>query len=253
MATQPTGLLIPLYVYPANIHTNSDFNRVMDLKRRFRSIPFWVIVNPASGPGDSVDANYSKAIDRLVGAGCTVLGYVTTDYARQDEAEVIQHVKRWRELYPRVQGIFFDEMVYEDNERFSQYQARLNVNAQQLGFWPTVANPGTDTPERYFKSTAADVVVIHEGNQWPTEKKLHGDYFGGYSDYPSHTRAVLVYGQKTLDPEQVRLAAKYAGLIYVTDDRFDPKNPNEPNPWDTVPNYLEELCEMLTRIAAQQK
>ena len=32
-AQQPTGLLIPLYYYPANVHTNEVFNRLMDLKK----------------------------------------------------------------------------------------------------------------------------------------------------------------------------------------------------------------------------
>ncbi len=248
MASQPTGLLIPLYIYPANIHTNAEFNRVMELKRRFHSIPFWIIVNPDSGPGTAIDANYTKAIDRLVGAGCTVIGYVSTDYARRTQSQVVQQMKQWKEFYPRVQGIFFDEMVYEDNLKSSEYQSQLNLSAQKLGFWPTIANPGTDTPERYFKSPAADVIVIHESDQWPTEAKLHGDYFGGYSDYPRHTRAVLVYGQTKLDAEQVRLAAKYTGLIYVTNDRYTPKDPQEPNPWDSVPDYLNELCELLSTM-----
>jgi hypothetical protein len=42
-----------------------------------------VVVNPASGPGKAADANYTKAIDRLRGAGCVVLGYVTTNYGKR--------------------------------------------------------------------------------------------------------------------------------------------------------------------------
>ena len=81
MPIQSPGLLIPLYIYPANIHTNVDFNRVIDFKRRSPSVPFWVILNPATGPGEAVDANYVKAIDRLQGAGCIVLAYVTANSA----------------------------------------------------------------------------------------------------------------------------------------------------------------------------
>src|SRR5437868_3015881 len=57
-AQERTGLLVPLYVYPADIHTNRVYNRLIDLKRRYETVPFWVIVNPASGPGKQVDANY---------------------------------------------------------------------------------------------------------------------------------------------------------------------------------------------------
>ncbi len=61
-ASQKAGLLIPLYIYPENVHTNDSWNRVMDLKRTYAEVPFWVIVNPASGPGNAVDANYTKGM-----------------------------------------------------------------------------------------------------------------------------------------------------------------------------------------------
>ena len=113
-ASQKMGLLIPLYIYPANIHTNADYNRVMELKRQYSEVPFWVILNPASGPGTEVDANYTKAVDRLIGSGCVVLGYVPTDYGKIPEKDVQRHLDAWRRMYPRVHGIFYDEMIYED-------------------------------------------------------------------------------------------------------------------------------------------
>src|SRR5262245_61700185 len=57
-AQERTGVLVPMYVYPANVHTNATYNRLMDLKRQFETVPMWVIINPASGPGKQVDANY---------------------------------------------------------------------------------------------------------------------------------------------------------------------------------------------------
>ena len=60
----------------------------------YREVPFWVIVNPASGPGEAVDANYTKAIDRLIGAGCVVLGYVPTDYGRAPFEQVEKICRR---------------------------------------------------------------------------------------------------------------------------------------------------------------
>ena len=32
-AQERTGVLVPLYVYPADIHTNAVWNRLMDVKR----------------------------------------------------------------------------------------------------------------------------------------------------------------------------------------------------------------------------
>src|SRR5262245_58416662 len=175
-AQERTGVLVPMYLYPENVHKNAAYNRLMDLKRQYETVPMWVIVNPASGPGKQVDANYTRAIDRLVGAGCVVLGYVTTSYGKRPEADVRKDIDQWLKMYPRIQGIFFDEMINEDTDAGVKYQAGLTRYAHTAGCWPTVANPGTDTPGRYFAARAADVLIVHEGDAWPKEERLKGDY-----------------------------------------------------------------------------
>jgi hypothetical protein len=246
-AQERTGILLPLYVYPANIHTNESYNRVIDLKRRFESVPFWVIVNPASGPGKDVDANYTKAIDRLYGAGCVILGYVSTSYAKRSEADVQGDIDRWLRLYPRIHGVFFDEMNNADTEAALSHQVNLNRFARKAGLWPTVANPGTDTPQRYFDADAADVIVVHEGDDWPDPVRLKGDYFGGYADYPPFTRAVLVHSVEAFDPRPLQVVRQHARWVYVTDDPYKQNDPHTDNPWDTVSNHLEATCQELSR------
>jgi hypothetical protein len=240
-----TGLLIPLYSYPANIHTNEVFNRVIAVKRDHETVPFWVIVNPASGPGDQVDANYTKAIDRLQGAGCMILGYVSTRYGKRTPAEVQADIDRWTKLYPKTQGIFFDEMIYEDTPEAAAHQAKINLHARQKGFWPTVANPGAETPERYFAADCADVIVIHELDQVPTEARLKGDYFGGYSDYPPFRRSVLLHSQPSFDNDALRMIRRYARWVYFTEKPFRINDPSAANPWDGVSQYLEDMCKAL--------
>lgn len=242
-----TGVLVPMYVYPANVHTNSVYNRLIDIKRRHETVPMWVIVNPASGPGTQVDANYTKAIDRLIGAGCVVLGYVTTSYGKRPVAEVRKEIDLWRKFYPRTHGIFFDEMIYEDTDAGSKYQASLNRQAAEAGFWPTVANPGTDTPGRYFAADVADVIVVHEGDSWPKEDRLKGDYFGGYSDYPPSTRAVLLHSTPSLDAGALRMVRKYVRWVYVTEDPYRLNDPKADNPWDTLSKHLDMICDQLAR------
>ena len=244
-AQQRTGVLVPMYVYPADIHKNPAYNRLMDLKRQHETVPMWVIVNPASGPGERVDTNYTKAIDRLIGSGCVVIGYVSTSYGKRSEADVRQDIDRWLTLYPRIQGVFFDEMRTEDTEAAATYQGNLNRYAHNLGCWPTVANPGTDTPGRYFATDAADVIVIHEGDSWPKEDRLKGDYFGGYSDYPPFTRGLLLHSQAKLDRTALKMARKYVRWVYVTEAVFRANDPQAANPWDRVSKHLEVLCEQL--------
>jgi hypothetical protein len=246
-AQERTGVLVPLYLYPADIHTNRTYNRLIELKRRYETVPLWVVLNPASGPGADVDANYTKAIDRLQGAGCVVLGYVTTSYGRRPAAEVKADIDRWLALYPRTQGIFFDEMVYEDTDAAVQHQVALHAYARDAGCWPTVGNPGADTPGRYFAAQAADVIVIHEGDGWPDEARLKGDYFGGYADWPPFTRAVLVHSQARFDPRPLGMARQCVRWVYVTDDLYRPDDPQADNPWDSLSRHLEALCAELAR------
>jgi len=244
-ASQKMGLLIPLYIYPEDIHTNADYNHVMDLKRQYSGVPFWVIVNPASGPGDEVDANYTKAIDRLIGAGCVVLGYVPTNYGKLSVMDVRRDMDTWRRMYPRVHGIFFDEMIYEDTATAVDHQKQLSTMAHKMGYWPTVANPGTDTPGRYFAAEAADVIVVHESDHWPNEAQLHGNYFGSYSDYPPTTRATLMYSQATCDANAIKMARRYTRWIYVTQDTYKLNDADHPNPWDDLSVHLETILKTL--------
>lgn len=245
-AQQRTGVIVPLYLYPRNIHQNPAYNRLMELKRRYETVPMWVILNPASGPGTQVDANYTKAIDRLQGAGCVVLGYVSTSYGKRAEGEVRKDIDQWGKLYPGIHGIFFDEMIYEDKENAVKYQVALRRHAQEAGYWPTVGNPGADTPGRYFASAAADMILIHEGDRWPREERLKGDYFGGYADYPPFTRGVLVHSQPRLDRAALRMVRQYARWVYVTDAPYRAGDPTAANPWNRLSRHLEEICEQLS-------
>ncbi|MFO0942294.1 MAG: spherulation-specific family 4 protein [Pirellulales bacterium] len=247
LAQQRTGLIIPLYLYPANVHTNDSYNRIIALKREHDTVPFWVIVNPATGPGEQADQNYVKAIDRLLGAGCVVLGYVSTEYGKRDAQKVEDDLGRWQIMYPRVQGTFFDEMIYENSPAKIAHQKKLKAAADKRGFWPVVANPGTDTPEAYFKENVADVIIVHESEKWPEESKLHGNYFGGYSDYPNHSRGVLVHSMKQLDAAKVLMIQKYAKWIYVTQDEYRVGDPKAPNPWDAPSEHIETMCKLLER------
>ncbi len=253
LANQPTGLIVPLYQYPANIHRNVAFNRLMDLKKAHPTVPVCVIVNPANGPGaEALDPNYVKAIDRFHGAGIVTLGYVSTHFAQVPLEQVLKNIALWKTRSLRINGIFLDEMTNDDVAAHVDYYVRATQTARDAGFWPIFSNPGTPTPEPYFKRPAADVIIIHENETFPTEEMLRGDYFGGYADYPPSTRAVLVHSFKAFDRAKFTMTRKYVRWIYVTHDRFDSKaDPNDPknNPWDELSLHLETMFDELSRPA----
>lgn len=248
---QPTGLLIPLYHYPANVHTNAVFNRLIDLKKSYPTVPVCAIVNPANGPGTGrLDANYVKAIDRLRGAGVVLLGYVSTRFTAQPSKRVIQDIEAWKTRYPKVSGLFLDEMANKPDVATVQFYKQATLAGHNAGFWPVFANPGTATPEPFFAESAADIFVIHENRIWPTESDLKGDYFGGYADYPPWTLAVLMHSQKNFDRARFAMIRKHVRWLYVTDDVFDAKaDPNDTNnnPWDELSEHLEVSFRELSR------
>lgn len=246
-AQERPGVLIPLYVYPTRAEATPAYARLIDAKRRFETVPFWVIINPASGPGKKVDPTYTRVIDRLRGAGCVLLAYVSTSYGKRPAADVQADIDTYRKFYPRLQGIFFDEMIYEDTDAAVKIQVAYRKSAHEAGYWPTVANPGAATPGRYFSARAADVIVIHEGNAWPREATLKGETPGGYADHPPFTRGLLLHSRDTLDRAELKTARRYVRWIYVTEGLFRPGDATAANPWDRLSKHLESLCEQLER------
>lgn len=247
LAQQPTGLLIPLYLYPADIHTNAAYNRLIALKKSHPRVPICVILDPADGPGEQPDGNYKQAALRLGGAGCVVLGYVSTRYAQRPLEEVKADIKKWGTFYRSIHGIFLDEQAYDAHESRLKYYEEATRFAHDQGYWPVFANPGTNQIEPYFQRPTADVIVVHENEFYPDEKTLQGDYFGGHADYPPYRRASLVHSMKTLDEQQLRVMARHTRWIYVTEDMYKANTPGADNPWDSLSGHTETLLELLDR------
>lgn len=230
------GIILPLYIYPSNIFTNADYNQVIDLKKKYNKVPLTTILNPASGPGTVADGNFTYAIRRLHGAGATVVGYVSTAYGVRDIGLVKTDVDTWLTLYPEIDGIFFDEM--NNVVGGEAYYAELLTYSHNEGCFPVIGNPGAGVPESYFLTQTADVIVVYESATPPTEATLKGDYADGYASHPYYNRGCLVYGAASLDLSLLLMMGKYSGLVYITSG-------TSPNPWATLPSYLESLFSSL--------
>ncbi len=136
----PTGLLIPLFIYPTTVSTWSS---IAALPAAYPNVPVIAIVNPDSGPGSSQDPNYVAGINSLKAAGVVTIGYVWTNYGGVSLQSVESSIDAWKNLYG-VTGIFLDAMAYHTGYE-SYYQSIVSYAKGTDGMSIVIGNPGTDT------------------------------------------------------------------------------------------------------------
>lgn len=253
LTNRGSGLVIPYYLNPNSPYSDADAQRLLGLMRQYHNVPVIVAINPNTGPGTATDPNYSDFIAVLHGAGGTVCGYVATGFGTRPEADVYADIGLWQSLYSArpVDGIFLDEMPWELGPEgvgtaYVDLYKRYTDHCHSNGLYPVVANPGTNQQEAWFATWTADIIIVHEDSDWPTEGSMAGNYAGGHADYSYTRRAALVYGQPTLDTSELTTLGQYVQWVYVTDDEM---TGGALNPWDALPSYLEDLFAALTPAA----
>ena len=224
--TQSAGAtIVPLYSYP----TESPWSAIASAKLAHPSVTVTAIVNVDNGPGTAVDSAFTSGIRTLTTAGIIVIGYVYTSYGARATAIVKADVDAWREFYPAISGIFFDE---ESNTNGTDaYYRDLGTYVKSNGMTLTVGNPGTDTTSAYIN--ALDVTFIYETAGLPSATMLTN----WRSRYPLKGVGVIPYAAN-LDLAWMQQARSAVGYIYVTNDDL-------PNPWDTLPSYFSNLLAAL--------
>jgi hypothetical protein len=220
-------LMVPAYFYPAGAGLG-------EWEKLFRSAarPAVVaIVNPASGPGRTADPNYTAIVKRAAHAKVTLIGYITTSYAKRPIADVKADIDLWLRLYPGIRGIFFDEQASDASH--VDYQASLYSyvrNEKKLDL--VVTNPGTTCAEGYLARPAADVVCLFEG-PWDRNRFMLPSWSPKYA--PNRI-AVLPNAVATANAmrrcvETTRTLG--VGWIDVTDTEGNRR-------WERLPRYWDE-------------
>jgi hypothetical protein len=217
-----TGTIVPLYSYP----TTDYWNQLIQASLNHPNVPVIVIANPASGPGTSVDPNWTTGISQLVDAGVTPIGYVTSSYARRAIADVTADFDTWQSMYPAVQGIFIDEMNNTVGQE-SYYQA-LTDYAHAHGLGLTVANPGTDVPASFIGTS--DVIQVYENSGLPSL-----DALAVYAPLGASNFGIIPYSIAALPTDFVAAAKQDVGYIYFSTDGLNPM------PWGGLPPYFDAL------------
>jgi len=220
-APEASGIvLVPAYFYP----TSGDFLGLLRVEA-VRTVV--VVLNVFNGPGDSFSSDYGWAVEVLLGRGMVPVGYVYTNYSRRSFEEVREDIDRWFKFYPRIRGVFIDEVGGGTSYYVDLYHY---VKSRYGGV--VVLNPGTNLPLELAQY--CDYVVIFEGG--PQElRRFQVDpplqpYLG--------KAVLLVYGVSLEELCEVYSTVTKLGVrsLYVTHD-------NLPNPWDTLSNYFKVLAE----------
>ncbi|WP_351236745.1 spherulation-specific family 4 protein [Streptomyces sp. NPDC002133] len=154
------SLLVPLYEHPAD--RPDAWRTVIAAAPRL----YGVVLNPASGPGDSADPAFAAVAAELRAAGVRVLGYTDTAYGRRPHADVVRDLLRHRDWYG-ADGAFLDQAV-SGPEGLAHYR-RLAVAARAAGARTLVLNPGVHPDAAYGE--LADLLVTFEGT-WHTYRSL---------------------------------------------------------------------------------
>jgi hypothetical protein len=222
-ATTSSGA-VPMYQYPTLGTFWSDITGAGST-----TIPF-VIVNPASGPGVSVDPNYTTAIDNNTTAGIRSIGYIDTSYQSRNYQDAFDDIDEWYQMYPDVTGIFIDQ-VQDTNANDVCYIAGLynhvkNNHPDDL----VIINPGTNISDNF--EPYADIFMNAENTYaaYQTWTVQHP----GFEDNPAFANRFwhLIHTTDASDyTAAVNLArSNNAGWVYITDDVM-------PNPYDVTPSY----------------
>ena len=216
------NILLPAYFYPSSDPNQSFWD---EMTAAAGQVGITAIMNPDSGPGSSVNSDYTTAVDVLRAAGGKVVGYVHTSYGARSQTEVLSEVSSYASFY-NIDGIFLDEMSNTSVD-FAYYQSLYSSIKSTNPGYRIFGNPGTNTLESYL--TAADVLVTFE-NQTGYDTFTPDTWTNNYTaDHFAH----LLYNvnDKAAMLAYVALAAdRNVGYLYITNDILT-------NPWDTLPQY----------------
>ncbi|KAJ5959447.1 Spherulation-specific family 4 [Penicillium vulpinum] len=185
-----TGLLVPLYSWPGT----DAWNTIYDLIAAHPSIPFYLIVNPSTGPGDTEypEDVFITAVAKLNSySNAKVLGYTHTEQGTRASSEVEKDITTYANWATytgkniRLSGIFFDEASNgEDTSKLAYFQ-NLSRKSKSSSLNTVVFNPGVKLKADVAKwFEAADFIVEYENTyaNWvalaPNEHFSTPDHYG---------------------------------------------------------------------------
>jgi hypothetical protein len=184
-----------------------------------------VVMDPADGPGDTIDPQYVEVVSAAVHQGLRVFGYVTCDYGRRSAEAMVEEVERYRTWYGPC-GIFMDQSPASASSVPAIVEFLDHVRRVRLSIAINPGQPDIDPQD----AVIADHVVNFEGSH----ATYRGTRFPGWvRTLPAEKFWHLVYEVHDLQAmhEVVSDAGRlHAAIVHITDTTM-------PNPWEQLPSY----------------
>ncbi|KZS87625.1 hypothetical protein SISNIDRAFT_419326 [Sistotremastrum niveocremeum HHB9708] len=223
------GIIVPVYFDPSEDGNScTDWQPLISAVSSHPDLPFFIIVNPDSGPGSGKkpDSDYQSCIPELRTSANTnvkILGYVSTQQGTRTSSKVTGDISKyagWGSAY-RPDGIFFDEGA---SNFVSVYSTWATDAYDSFSF--VALNSGVEPNAQYF--SIVDLIC--------TAENFYADF--SLSDItispsaPASKQSVILHdGPTTPDSTLIsELESLGIGALYLTDVAYDVGLPSE---WTT--------------------
>jgi len=243
-----SGVIVPLYIDPTADCT--AWQPLIDSVSANPSIPFYIVINPNSGPGGvTPNSGYQTCIPRLRSASSTVtvVGYVATGEGQRDwnalANDVITYAD-WGSTF-RPSGVFFDQVNPTPTNLADNLQYYTNSTEwAQASFTGDstfiILNPGerVDADTGYFGISNLVVTAENEiANFSPSQLSFS-------SSTPANKQAVILTDAPSTPPASLisqLVTTDGIGALYITDDT----QASGGNPYDDLPTDLASFVALV--------
>jgi hypothetical protein len=228
-------LLVPAYIYPGG-EGRKEWRRLLDAASQVEIV---AIANPGSGPGEVRNPEYDAIFNEAGRLGITVVGYVSTDFCRRDQAKIKKDVDTWLAFYPQIRGFFFDQQPREGQSVAQFVELRDDVK-RKLHDPVLITNPGVPCDEAYLAHGVSNVTCVFVNYQGFERFELPA----ALKSYDPSRFAAMPYNIPDVETMRafVRDAiVKRIGYIYISDAK-------QPNPWGRLPVYWQDEVDAIARL-----
>lgn len=235
-ATQSVGF--PLYEFPG------IGSLWPDVYAAGSQVP-WIVINPASGPGVTVDPFYTAALGNKPSSQ-RAIGYVHSNYNTRPIAEVLSDIDDWYVMYPQISGIFMDLLNNGGAAADVCYGATVhNYVKSKHPNDLVVMNPGAHIEAAY--EPYSDIFGNAEGTL--TTYSTWTPYTDGFENNPAYANRFW-HSIHTTDVADLNTAltltrTNNAGWVLITDRTM-------PNPYTAVPTYWSTFLNSVDDLPPSQ-